>query len=319
MDICISKQVEAEIVKMETLLAEEFAGQSEEFDALVLPLMQAGGKRIRARLFLLISLLGNSRETDRIRVAAAIEILHLATLVHDDVLDQSALRRGKKTIHSLHGNKVAILSGDFLFAKAFGLLASLGNTALLGIFSRTIESLVEGEFLQMQDLYDVRQGTDKYLLKTRRKTADFIEACMELGAVLGGLNESYTTGLKKFGHILGMAFQVSDDMIDYLSTEGIAGKPICNDIRSGVLTYPLLVTVTEENAKALQEEVYKVKAGKSADTLLAYLESHKGLEKTFALMEDYERKGKEILSVLPVSEVKDVLETLLLSLCYRKV
>ena len=177
-ELALIEQVKADLVKVEAYLAESLQTGSEDFNRLIRPISAAGGKRLRARLCLLIAGAGKASEADRVRIAAAVEMLHLATLIHDDVLDQAAVRRGATAIHCSKGNKVAILSGDYLFAKAFDVVAQIGSVACLHVFSFIISALVEGEFMQMEDVYRLDQGIERYLTKTQKKTADFIEACL---------------------------------------------------------------------------------------------------------------------------------------------
>ena len=225
-ELALIEQVKADLVKVEAYLAESLQTGSEDFNRLIRPISAAGGKRLRARLCLLIAGSGKAEEFDRIRIAAAVEMLHLATLIHDDVLDQAAVRRGATAIHCSKGNKVAILSGDYLFAKAFDIVAQIGSVECLHVFSFIISALVEGEFMQMEDIYRLDQGIERYLTKTQKKTADFIEACLELGGILGKWSESDIQLLKQYGHGLGMAFQITDDIMDYSATAETTGKPV---------------------------------------------------------------------------------------------
>ena len=180
------ERIALDLERVERALASSFNTGAEDFNDLIRPLSEAGGKRLRAQLCLLIANAGQSIETERIKIAEAVEMLHLATLIHDDVLDQAEIRRGEDTIHKHKGNKVAILSGDYLFAKAFRIVSEMPHMEYLKVFSHIISCLVEGEFMQMEDVYRIDQGIDRYMIKTQKKTADFMEGCMELGGLLGG-------------------------------------------------------------------------------------------------------------------------------------
>ena len=181
----IMERIALDLERVEESLASSFNTGAEDFNALIRPLSAAGGKRLRAQLCLLIANAGTSIERQRIKIAEAVEMLHLATLIHDDVLDQAEIRRGEDTIHMHKGNKVAILSGDYLFAKAFKIVSEMTNMKYLQVFSHIITCLVEGEFMQMEDVYRIDQGIERYMTKTQKKTADFMEGCMELGGLLG--------------------------------------------------------------------------------------------------------------------------------------
>ena len=243
----IMERIALDLERVEESLASSFNTGAEDFNALIRPLSAAGGKRLRAQLCLLIANAGTSIERQRIKIAEAVEMLHLATLIHDDVLDQAEIRRGEDTIHMHKGNKVAILSGDYLFAKAFKIVSEMTNMKYLQVFSHIITCLVEGEFMQMEDVYRIDQGIERYMTKTQKKTADFMEGCMELGGLLGDWQEDEIIELKKYGHALGMAFQITDDIMDYRETAETTGKPVGNDLREGLLTYPLLSIVNDGN------------------------------------------------------------------------
>lgn len=315
----ILAQVMTDLVEVETYLAKSLQTGSDDFNELIRPLSAAGGKRLRARLALLIAIAGKSERHERIPIAAAIEMLHLATLIHDDVLDQAAVRRGVPAIHCSKGNKVAILSGDYLFAKAFDIVADVGNVACLKAFSFIITSLVEGEFMQMEDVFKVDQGIDRYLAKTQKKTADFIEACMELGGILGHWQADDIALLKRYGHGLGMVFQITDDIMDYSATSDTTGKPVGKDLREGLITYPLLSVVTDENKEQLIKSVHDIANGAAQDELIQYVVEHGGVARTHELEATYRKQAGEALDALPEFDGKGMLYDVLNSLAHRKV
>lgn len=315
----ILAQVMTDLVEVEAFLAKSLQTGSDDFNELIRPLSAAGGKRLRARLALLIAIAGKGERQERIAIAAAIEMLHLATLIHDDVLDQAAVRRGVPAIHCSKGNKVAILSGDYLFAKAFDIVADVGNVACLKAFSFIITSLVEGEFMQMEDVFKVDQGIDRYLAKTQKKTADFIEACMELGGILGHWSKEDIALLKQYGHGLGMAFQITDDIMDYSATSDTTGKPVGKDLREGLITYPLLSVVTDENKEHMIKTVHEIANGASQDELIQYVVDHGGVARALELEETYRKQAGEALDALADFEGKSMLYVVLNSLAHRKV
>ncbi|MDY3973527.1 polyprenyl synthetase family protein [uncultured Veillonella sp.] len=315
----ILAQVQADLVKVEAFLAESLQTGSEDFNELIRPLSAAGGKRLRARLALLIAGAGESKESERVPIAAAIEMLHLATLIHDDVLDQAAVRRGVPAIHCSKGNKVAILSGDYLFAKAFDIVADVGSVAVLKAFSFIITSLVEGEFMQMEDVFKVDQGTDRYLTKTQKKTADFIEACMEIGGILGQWPAEQIEALKKYGHGVGMAFQITDDIMDYSATSETTGKPVGKDLREGLITYPLLSIVTEANKEDVSSYVHAIADGADENKLIDFVVAQGGVTNALNLEASYEQLASEGLADLPEFPGKSMLYDVLNSLAHRKV
>lgn len=308
-----------DLVAVEANLNEEFASDASDFNALVAPLSAAGGKRLRAQLVLLIANAGHgSKLEDRVHIAAAVEMLHLATLIHDDVLDQADIRRGESTIHTHKGNKVAILSGDYLFAKAFYYVSRMDSMEYLRIFSHVITCLVEGEFMQMEDAYRMDQGMDRYLAKTQKKTADFLEACMELGGLLGSWSPDHIRLLKVYGHALGMGFQITDDILDYRETSESTGKPVGNDLKEGLLTYPLLSIVTDQNKDQLEADVRALRHGGNSQEIIDYVLAQGGLENTLALEAKYRQDALEALDCLPDFVGKEILYKVVDGLASRK-
>lgn len=291
--------IEEDIAAVERLLYQELSSPSSVFNERVRPLLEAGGKRLRAKLCLLFANSGDAPREDRIHIAAAIELLHLATLVHDDVLDAADMRRGAPTISYQEGNKVAILSGDYLFAKTFDLISRTGNTMYLQIFTKVIIALVEGEFLQMSDYANLHQELDSYLDKTKKKTADFMEAAVELGARLGGYEDEQIKMAKEFGQGIGMLFQITDDMMDYSGQSVKTGKPTGLDLQDGLLTYPLLSIITQDNISFIKEQLQGILDGSSPDALVAYVRQMEGLEKTAALAKVYADQSLHALEALP--------------------
>lgn len=308
-----------DLMAVEANLNEEFASDASDFNALVAPLSAAGGKRLRAQLVLLIANAGHgSKLEDRVHIAAAVEMLHLATLIHDDVLDQADIRRGESTIHTHKGNKVAILSGDYLFAKAFHYVSRMDSMEYLRIFSHVITCLVEGEFMQMEDAYRMDQGMDRYLAKTQKKTADFLEACMELGGLLGSWSPDHIRLLKAYGHALGMGFQITDDILDYRETSESTGKPVGNDLKEGLLTYPLLSIVTDQNKDQLEADVRALRHGGNSQEIIDYVVAQGGLENTLALEANYRQDALEALDCLPDFVGKEILYKVVDGLASRK-
>ena len=315
----IMERIALDLGGVEESLASSFNTGAEDFNALIRPLSAAGGKRLRAQLCLLIANAGTSVERERIRIAEAVEMLHLATLIHDDVLDQAEIRRGEDTIHMHKGNKVAILSGDYLFAKAFQIVSEMPNMKYLQIFSHIITCLVEGEFMQMEDVYRIDQGIERYMTKTQKKTADFMEGCMELGGLLGGWSESEIIELKKYGHALGMAFQITDDIMDYRETTETTGKPVGNDLREGLLTYPLLIIVNDDNKDRLLADIKALNNGGNEQDIIDYVIAQGGIDNTLAVADKYCKDALAALAAVRDFPGKEFLVMAVENLADRKV
>lgn len=315
----IIEQIGQDLEQVEVSLAASFETGAEDFNALIRPLSAAGGKRLRAQLCILVALAGNSVQEERIKIAESVEMLHLATLIHDDVLDQAAIRRGESTIHTHKGNKIAILSGDYLFAKCFALVASLNSTEYLKVFTHIITCLVEGEFMQMEDVYRIDQGIDRYMTKTQKKTADFMEGCMELGGILGGWSPEHIVQLKRYGHALGMAFQITDDIMDYRESSDTTGKPSGNDLKEGLLTYPLLSIVTDDNKDKLLADIKNLANGGDDQAIIDYVIAQGGVDNTLVVADKYCNDAYDALNQLPDFDGKVLLEMAVANLADRKV
>lgn len=315
----IIEQIGQDLEQVEVSLAASFETGAEDFNALIRPLSAAGGKRLRAQLCILVALAGNSVQEERIKIAESVEMLHLATLIHDDVLDQAAIRRGESTIHTHKGNKIAILSGDYLFAKCFALVASLNSTEYLKVFTHIITCLVEGEFMQMEDVYRIDQGIDRYMTKTQKKTADFMEGCMELGGMLGGWSPEHIVQLKRYGHALGMAFQITDDIMDYRESSDTTGKPSGNDLKEGLLTYPLLSIVTDDNKDKLLADIKNLANGGDDQAIIDYVIAQGGVDNTLVVADKYCNDAYDALNQLPDFDGKVLLKMAVANLADRKV
>ena len=205
-------------------------------------LIGAGGKRLRPALFLLSARLSN-RESydDLVPLAASLELTHVASLIHDDVIDNSGLRRGRETANAKFGNHVAVLAGDYLFASVFGLIGEKEYPRVLGLkLAEMVKLLTIGEIQQDSALYKIPDGTHEYYRQIERKTAEFMAVCCETGALVEGLDSGIADRMHEFGYNLGMAFQITDDLLDITGDEKTIGKPAGSDIKQGVITLPVI-------------------------------------------------------------------------------
>ena len=204
------------------------------------------GKRLRPALTVLSAHLheGNTLER-RVNLAVAAELLHTATLVHDDVIDESAARRGHQTVHAAFGNTLAVLTGDYLFGKSGELVASLGSTEIMRVFSWAVMEVVGGEMLRPSVRVDLDQTEREYLAKIRGKTAALLAMCTETGAMLDTNDPRTMHHMHQYGMQLGMAFQIVDDVLDFTATEDQLGKPVGSDLRQGTVTLPTIYYLRE--------------------------------------------------------------------------
>ena len=202
--------------------------------------MTSGGKRLRPAITLLAAGFYDHQHENPIIMAAAVELLHVATLIHDDTVDNSDLRRGKATVSNLYGQNVAVLFGDYVFATSATFVCDTGNVRVIRRFSETIMDLASGQLIEYFSAFDAEQARKLYDERIYRKTASLFQTSAETGAILGGAPERQIQALKTYGHDIGMAFQIMDDLLDVQGSALEMGKPVGNDLLQGVLTLPTI-------------------------------------------------------------------------------
>lgn len=218
-------------------------------------LLAAGGKRLRPAFTLLAGKFYNYRLEDILPVAVSLELIHMATLVHDDVVDASMTRRGKPTVKALWGNIVSVQTGDYLLAKALELISRINNPEISRILAVVSVEMCQGEIQQIKTSYDMRQNIRNYYYRIRRKTAMLIEASCRLGAIVTGAPRRQIWALGAYGHALGMAFQIVDDVLDVTAEAKELGKPIGGDLRQGIMTLPIIVALERLPQRGILEEI----------------------------------------------------------------
>jgi geranylgeranyl pyrophosphate synthase len=273
-------------------------------------LLKAGGKRVRPALALLASRFYPDAERDRVvSLAAAIEMLHSATLVHDDVIDGSLLRRGNPTLNAMWSQGATILAGDFIFARAAVFAAETNNLRVMRIFSQTLMTICEGELRQLFDLRNWQQPKEAYYQRIYGKTAALFATATEAAAILGGAPETEITALRDYGHNVGMAFQIMDDILDFVGDAKQVGKPVGNDLRQGTVTLPVFYYL-----QAHPEAVQVMQAtgnGHSATDLLGELIAEIGqspaMEATHREAERFIEAAKACLAGCPDSQYRQAM------------
>jgi octaprenyl-diphosphate synthase len=207
----------------------------------------AGGKRIRPRLVLLFASALGFHGPERLELAAIVEFIHTATLLHDDVVDESSLRRGRETANALFGNAASVLVGDFLYSRAFQMMVSVNHMRVLDVLADATNVIAEGEVLQLMNMHDPDLAVESYLRVIRFKTAKLFEASARLGAVIANASRPVEDACADYGRSLGTAFQLVDDLLDYEGATTQLGKNVGDDLREGKPTLPLLVAMTRGN------------------------------------------------------------------------
>jgi len=228
---------------VEQYMAEQFVSASGLVPLLGEHVLGSGGKRIRPALVLLAAELCGYTGPRRIHVAAAIELMHTASLLHDDVVDYSELRRGRPSANALWGNRRSVLAGDFFYARASTIIMEDGNSDILWEFVNAIRSMSEGELLQLERSFDTEITEAHYFAVIEHKSAVLLSASCACGSILGGVTKAEQRKLAEFGRELGIAFQLRDDALDYESSEEVLGKRQFADLREGKVTLPLLLTL----------------------------------------------------------------------------
>jgi geranylgeranyl pyrophosphate synthase len=231
--------VRAGLQAVEARLREVPPGQHEALTGATEHLLDSGGKRVRPGLALLAAQAFRAERRQAVSLAAAVEMLHTATLVHDDLIDGSLLRRGIPTLNAQWTPAATVLTGDYLFARAASLAAATGNVRVMDVFAATLMTLVNGEINQLF-VSRGRASRDDYYKRIYAKTASMFALATEAGAILGSAGEPAISAMREYGKEVGMAFQIVDDILDYVGQEGHVGKPVGNDLRQGLITLPAL-------------------------------------------------------------------------------
>jgi len=239
----VFERIAPSLALVERAMREQLPSQAELMPLLGDHVIASGGKRIRPALLVLTAELCGYTGPRSIQIAAAIELLHTATLLHDDVVDVADLRRGRPSANAIWGNRRAVLGGDFFYARASSMIVEDGEIALLEIFARTIRLMAEGELLQLQSSFDAGITESHYYDVIDRKSASLLSAACEAGAIIGGVTRAERRRVADFGRELGLAFQIKDDALDYDTRAETLGKQQFADLREGKVTLPLLLTL----------------------------------------------------------------------------
>lgn len=269
------------------------------------------GKMMRPMLTLLvIRLLGGVIDDKAMHTAATFEYFHTASLVHDDIVDESEQRRGVKSIHCSYGNKVAVLVGDYLLANGLLCASKVDSPRLVGIVSKAAQALASGEILQLSNVSNQSIDENVYYDIINRKTAALFSACSEAGALCASTDENVIQNMSLFGHYVGMCFQIRDDIFDY-DTSADIGKPTGNDMKEGKLTLPLIYALNHSNDEYMQKLAHKVKSGEISydeiDELVSFTRSNGGIEYAEHVMKTFANKAKDVISSYPDGEIKSSL------------
>lgn len=273
--------------------------------------LAGGGKRLRPLLTLACAKLCNYQGTSHIDLAAAVEFIHTATLLHDDVVDGSSLRRGREVANIVWSNKSSILVGDFLFAKAFQLMKTSNSTKIYETLSNASVIIASGEVMQLSTPTKLDKGLDNYFAIIKAKTAELFSASCKVGAILANCSDDRILALNNFGLNLGIAFQIIDDTLDYQSDNKQFGKAVGNDLLEKKVTLPVIIAYdkADANDKALLERCFEGDADNSLylNDINAIFRKYQAVDDSILLAKDYLNKASDSLAIFPESKIRDLL------------
>ena len=301
--------------KVENLIQEKLKSEVNLIQKMSNHHLRSGGKRLRALLTLESAKLTGYKEDKRdINLAACVELIHSATLLHDDVIDESELRRGVKTTNSVWGNQSSILVGDYLLSRCFEMMVEDGDLEVLKLLSSTSSKIAQGEVLQLQHKGEADLLEETYIDIINLKTASLFSAATKTGACLSGSNEKEKKALESYGRNLGLAFQIADDALDFYAKEKLFGKEIGKDFFEGKVTLPMIIIFQKGNKeeKNFLNEIMRREKRTEQDfsNTLSLINKYKAVEATFKKAEYFVNVSYDALAIFPESEDKRVLQRL---------
>ena len=315
LDAAPAELIRAELAEVEEVLRASSASDVEVLQEAARHILCAGGKRLRPQMTLLSVLALGGSAARAVPLAAACELVHTATLVHDDIVDASDSRRGRRAVQFYFGNSASVLMGDFLVVRAFGLVAGEPDRGLWRMLVETIARMCEGEVLQICVKGDTSIGIDVYETIVECKTAILLATCTRFGAALGGATPDQELALSEFGFNLGMAFQIQDDILDFVGDEATLGKPIGGDLREGKVTLPVIYALCDGSAQARTEllRIYEQGGPLPAPEVrraAQLIEDAGGFSRAREHAMGYIHRARSGLERLPWSEAREALSVL---------
>ncbi|MEK4699184.1 heptaprenyl diphosphate synthase component II [Solibacillus sp. FSL R7-0668] len=282
-------------------------------------LLQGGGKRIRPVFVLLSAKFGDYNIERMKNIAVPLELIHMGSLVHDDVIDDSDMRRGRETVKSQYNNRVAMYTGNFIFGKALQYVTDIENPRVHQILAETMVELVNGEVIQIEDKFRLDQHLKDYFRRIKRKTALLIESSCELGAVVSGADEETIRHLKRYGYFVGMSFQIVDDILDFTATDKQLGKPAGSDLLQGNITLPILLMKDDPQlAQYLEKVAAQGLTEQERQEMLALVRKSDAIKEATKISNLYLQKALKEVEALPNHPMKKKLRDIALYMGKRK-
>jgi octaprenyl-diphosphate synthase len=306
--------VEDDLAKVEEVFGRQVLSDVKLVAEIARYIQEGGGKRIRPALLLLGARLCGYQGERSILLASVIEFIHTATLLHDDIIDEATVRRGRRSVNSRWGNDITVLLGDFLYTKSMAMALSQDNLPILRLLSDVTLRMIEGEILEIERNGNVDVTEADHVDLIRRKTADLFSACLRIGAILGAVGDEREQALARYGLNLGICFQMVDDLLDFTAEEKTLGKPVANDLREGKLTLPMIFLLRKAGRPGIHE-VRTVLADRgfgrvSRDEIVRLVRENGALDEARALAEKYADTARRELLVFERSPYREALEIL---------
>lgn len=307
----ILQPIAADLPRVEDTLASVASVEYPLLADLLGHVMKSTGKRLRPAVTLLAGKMFGGPENGLVPMASAMELLHTASLVHDDMVDDAQTRRGQNTLNSLVSGKAAVLVGDYLFAKSAHLVAETENIRAMTRFAETLMTIVNGELRQLFTTFEWRQTRNDYYDKIYGKTASLFTTSAEAGAILGGASEDHVQSLRDYGYNIGMAFQIVDDILDYTGTSEEVGKPVASDLRQGTVTLPALLLIERNgNDNPIRHLFESGRVKEDAGNTVQLIREAGAIEESLSVAREFIDRAKRSLVSCPVGPARTSLEQL---------
>lgn len=314
------REIETQLQQVDEFLIDIFDNFQECVRENLICFLNAGGKRVRPALTLLAARYGKKDINTILPLAAAVELIHMASLVHDDIIDNSKLRRGKPTIRAENGNNFALNFGDILFTKALTLVNEYNNPQINQLLAKASMEMSKGEMKQILSAYDLNLSVKEYLYRIKRKTSYLIAYSCEVGALASGADIITAKILSRYGHYIGMSYQIIDDILDFTAEEESMGKPVGSDLRQGIITIPVILALKEDEG-SLRSKLYKSyrnNTSEGIDDIVNNIKETGNIKKSKKLADTYVYKALRELELLPQNIITDSLSEIALYIQRRQ-
>ena len=317
----ISRPINSELERFEDIFKHSMKSNVGLVDLIARYIIRQKGKKIRPLLVLLSAKISGGISERSYRGAVLVELLHTATLIHDDVVDNADKRRGFWSINKVFKNKIAVLMGDYLLSKGLMIAIDGKDFDFLEVMTNTVKRMSEGELLQIRKTRKLDIDEETYFRIISDKTASLLETCCEIGALSATTNSDYINAMSKFGEYIGMAFQIRDDILDYEGNLSTIGKPVGGDIKEKKITLPLIYSlnqVSKDEASKIKKMIKNGKKKESVNEIIAFVRQHNGIDYALQTASEYSKKAKEVLQTFPHSQSKLAMEALVDFIIDRK-